>query len=364
MGDQVAGIENLLRDLKEHDGSDLHLAAGLPPRLRRYGSIVDVRGWQPLSAADIEGMMLELVSDRQWTDYQSSGDLDFAHAFEGVARFRCNFLRQQNGPSAVFRIIPERILSLEDLQMPVALAGLADLHRGLVLVTGPTGSGKSTTMAAIVDRINRNYRKHIVTIENPIEFLHPNHESVFSQREVGTDTASFADALRAAMRQDADVILVGELRDLETIALAITAAEMGALVLATLHTNSAPKTVDRLVGVFPAKEQLQIRTTLAESLAGIVSQTLIPRADGEGRCCAVEILLRTQGLSNIIREANTPMLRSLMQSGRAQGMVSMDESIMALVDAGKITPMDAYLRATDKSEFEPLLDDASRASSA
>lgn len=357
----MAGIENLLRDLKEHDGSDLHLAAGLPPRLRRYGSVEDIQGWQPLSSADIEDMMRELVSDAQWTDFGSSGDLDFAYGLEGVARFRCNFLRQQNGPSAVFRIIPERVLSLDELRLPDAIAGLADLHRGLVLVTGPTGSGKSTTMAAIIDRINRTYRKHIVTIENPIEFLHPNRESVFSQREVGTDTASFADALRAAMRQDADVIMVGELRDLETIALAITAAEMGALVLATLHTNSAPKTVDRLVGVFPAKEQLQIRTTLAESIEGIVSQTLIPRADGEGRCCAVEILLRTQGISNIIREANTPMLRSLIQSGRSQGMIAMDESIMSLLEAQKITPMDAYLRANDKGEFESLLDDADRA---
>lgn len=354
----MATIEQLLRGLKEHDGSDLHLATGLPPRIRRYGSVEDVAGWQPLTADELDGMMRELVSEAQWADYASCGDLDFAYSLEGVARFRSNYLKQEGGPSAVFRMIPEKILSLEELGLPKPLVDLADLKSGLVLVTGPTGSGKSTTMAAIIDRINRTHKKHIITVENPIEFVHTNRESVFSQREVGTDAESFGAALRSAMRQDADVILVGELRDLETMSLAITAAEMGSLVLATLHTNSAAKTIDRLVGAFPARDQQQIRTSLADSIAGVVTQLLIPTADGEGCCTAFEILIRVPGLANIIREANTPMLLSVIQSGRAQGMKSMDESLMELVKAKRITAMDAYMRATAKPDFEPLLEKA------
>ena len=226
---------------------------------------------------------------------------------------------------------------------------------GLVLVTGPTGSGKSTTLAAILDRVNSTYAKHVVTIENPVEFVHPNRKCVFSQREVGTDTESFTDALRAAMRQDADVILVGEMRDLETTSLAITAAEMGSLVFATLHTNGAAKTIDRLIDVFPAEEQPQVRTTLAASIAGIVTQLLLPRADGEGTELAFEILLRTQGLANVIRESNTPMIQSIIQSGKKQGMTMMDASLMELVQQGRVRVEEAHMRASIKQPFEALM---------
>ena len=302
-------------------------------------------------------MRRELTSDAQWEEYSGCGDLDFAYGLEGVARFRANFLRQENGAGAVFRIIPERIVALDDLGLPKAIEALAHLRSGLVLVTGPTGSGKSTTLAAIIDKINTTYRRHIVTIEDPVEFVHANKLSVFSQREVGHDTVSFAAALRAAIRQDADVILVGEMRDLETIAMAITAAEMGALVFGTLHTNGAANTIDRLVDAFPAEEQAQVRVTLAESLAGVVSQLLLKTADGQGRLAVNEILLKTPGLPNIIREGNTPMLTSIIQGGRAQGMQLMDDALMGLVEAKRISARDAYMKATDKARFESLIQD-------
>ncbi|HZI63857.1 MAG TPA: PilT/PilU family type 4a pilus ATPase, partial [Thermoanaerobaculia bacterium] len=236
-----------------------------------------------------------------------------------------------------------------------AISGLAHLQQGLVLVTGPTGSGKSTTLAAIIDLINRSHAKHVVTIEDPVEFVHTNQRAVFSQREVGHDTESFGAALRAAIRQDADVILVGEMRDLETIGLAITAAEMGALVFGTLHTNGAANTIDRLIDAFPADEQSQVRTTLAESLAAVVSQLLLRTADGHGRVAVHEVLLKTSGLPNIIREGNTPMITTVIQGGKSQGMQLMDDGLMALIEAKRITPRDAYLKATDKARFEPLV---------
>jgi twitching motility protein PilT len=257
----------------------------------------------------------------------------------------------------VFRIIPEDIVPLEKLNLPRAIDGLAHLQQGLVLVTGPTGSGKSTTLAAIIDKINNTYAKHIVTIEDPVEFVHKNKKSVFSQREVETDTESFGAALRAAIRQDADVILVGEMRDLETISLAVTAAEMGALVFGTLHTNGAANTIDRLIDAFPAEEQAQIRTTLAESVAGIVSQLLLRTADGQGRCAVNEILLKTPGLPNVIREGNTPMIQTIIQGGRTMGMQLMDDALMALIDAGRITPREAFQKATNKARFEELIGD-------
>ena len=352
----MAQIHNLFHYLSRVEGSDLHLVAGLAPRVRRFGALHDVEGAAPLTAEALTTLMREIVDEAQWAEYAASGDLDFAYGLEGVARFRVNYLRQHHGPAAVFRLIPERVRPLAELGLPAALGGLADLHRGLVLVTGPTGSGKSTTLAAILDRVNSTWAKHVVTIENPVEFVHPNRKCVFSQREVGTDTATFGDALRAAMRQDADVILVGEMRDLETTSLAITAAEMGSLVFATLHTNGAAKTIDRLVDVFPAEEQPQIRTTLASSIAGIVTQLLLPAADGEGAALAFEILLRTQGLANVIRESNTPMIRSIIQSGKKQGMRTMDESLMELVRHGKVTAAAAHMRASVKQPFEALME--------
>jgi len=350
-------LHELFHYLRDHRGSDLHLAAGLEPRIRLHGSLEAVAGWPVLTHDDLCGLLREIASGPDWEEYEKAGDLDFAYGMEGVARFRANFLRQENGAGAVFRLIPEEIVPLEELNLPPAIEGLAHLRQGLVLVTGPTGSGKSTTLAAVIDRINSTYAKHIVTIEDPVEFVHKNKKSVFSQRELDTDTESFQAALRAAIRQDADVILVGEMRDLETIALAVTAAEMGALVFGTLHTNGAANTIDRLIDAFPADEQAQIRTTLAESVAGIVSQLLLRTADGQGRCAAIEILLKTPGLPNVIREGNTPMIQTIIQGGRTMGMQLMDDALMALVEAGRVTPREAFLKATNKAKFEEMLED-------
>jgi len=344
-------IDELFRYLKSKGGSDLHLLATRPPRVRIHGNLRDVEGWEPLSDQELRELLREIASDKQWAEYEASGDLDFAWALPGEARFRVNFLRQHLGAAAIFRIIPEKILTFDELDIPKAIRDLAYLERGLVLITGPTGSGKSTTLAAIINEINENFSKHIVTIEDPVEFVHQNKKSVFSQREVGQDALSFADALKATIRQDADVILVGEMRDTETIELAITAAEMGTLVFGTLHTNSATKTIDRLIDAFPASQQNQIRTTLAESICAIVSQLLLPTADGQGRCAAYEILLRSNSLPNIIREGNTTMLASVIQSGVNEGMCAMDDSLTTLLNKGKITAEAAMSKAKDKSRF-------------
>jgi twitching motility protein PilT len=356
----MARVDAWLTALKERSGSDLHLAAGALPRMRAKGELSDLQGESPLDDRSLRELMREIVSEEQWRAYEDEGDLDFAYGIPGVARFRGNYLEQQHGAAAVFRIVPEQILSVEELVLSDAIASLADLQKGLVLVTGPTGSGKSTTLAAIVDSINRRHRRHIVTIEDPVEFVHANQRSVVSHREVGAHTESFASAVRAAIRQDADVVLVGEMRDRETIQMAITAAEMGMLVFGTLHTNGATRTVDRIIDAFPSSEQNQVRLSLSESLAGVVAQQLLPAADGRGRVAVHEILLRTQGLPNIIREGNTTMLNSLIQSGRSQGMQAMDDALFAAAKQGQVRAYDAYLNAGDKARFEPLLSDAER----
>jgi twitching motility protein PilT len=348
-------VDQLLQTLKEKGGSDLHLAAGLEPRIRTHGELASVEGWPSLSDDDLRHLMREIASEHQWERFENDNDLDFAYGLEGTARFRANFFVQEHGAGAVFRIIPEKILPLEELNLPAAVGKLAEVTRGLVLVTGPTGSGKSTTLAAVIDKINRNHPRHIITIEDPIEFVHQNKQSVLSHREVGAHTKTFAAALRAAIREDADVILVGEMREYETISLAMTAAEMGMLVFGTLHTNSAAKTIDRIVDAYPADEQAQARLALADSVAAVVAQLLVPTADGKGRCAVNEILLRTSGLPNIIREGRTSMLESLIQSGKAQGMQSMDDALFALMQEKRIRPYDAYLKATDKARFEPHL---------
>lgn len=350
----MARIDPLLMHVKQNDGSDLHLVAGQPPRFRTKGSIQVIEGQDVLTQDALREMMQEVASPRGWEEYSTSGDLDFAFSLEGVARFRANYFLQQSGCACVFRIIPEEIVSLEDLKLPRAVCDLADLKEGLVLVTGPTGSGKSTTLAAIIDKINKTYSRHIVTIEDPVEFVHQNRNSLFSHREVELHTQGFAPALKSAIRQDADVILVGEMRERETIQLAITAAEMGMLVFGTLHTNNAAKTIDRVIDAFPADEQNMVRLSLSESLAAIVSQLLLRRADGKGRIAANEILLRTSGLPNVIRDGNTPMLSSIIQSGKTQGMQAMDDVLFAYAKEGKITAHDAYMKATDKQRFEPL----------
>ncbi|HPG24208.1 MAG: PilT/PilU family type 4a pilus ATPase [Spirochaetaceae bacterium] len=348
-------MDPLLVHVKENDGSDLHLVAGQPPRFRSKGAIRVIEGQGVLSNDRLSAMMQEIASPRGWEEYATTGDLDFAFSLEGVARYRANYFVQQSGVACVFRIIPEEIISLENLNLPQSICDLADLKEGLVLVTGPTGSGKSTTLAAIIDKINKTYSRHVVTIEDPVEFVHQNRNSLFSHREVGLHTQGFGPALRSAIRQDADVILVGEMREQETISLAITAAEMGMLVFGTLHTNNAAKTIDRIIDAFPAEEQNMVRLSLSESLAAIVSQLLLPRADQKGRIAANEILLKTPGLPNLIRDANTPMLASLIQSGKSQGMQAMDDVLFDYVKQGKVSAQDAYMKATDKARFEPLL---------
>jgi twitching motility protein PilT len=351
----VPRIDELLRHLKDNGGSDLHLAAGTEPRLRAKGAIDPVPGWPVLTHQDLLSVLGEITSDEQWTAYQAERDLDFAYGLSGVARFRANYFWQNNGAGAVFRIIPEKILTLDELKLPEVVRGFAHLEQGLVLVTGPTGSGKSTTLAAIINEVNETYAKHIITIEDPIEFVHPNKKSVFSQREVGRHADGFASALRATMREDANVVLVGEMRDPETISMAITAAEMGVLVFGTLHTNSAVKTIDRIIDSFPAEQQSQVRTSLADSLAGIVAQLLLKTADGKGRCAVNEILLRTSGLANIVREGNNAQLMNLIQSGKAKGMQTMDDALMQKVKDKTIRLDDAWQKATDKVPFERLM---------
>jgi twitching motility protein PilT len=347
-------LDRLLRHLKEQGGSDLHLAAGMEPRVRVRGELVPVPEWGTLDDARLRALLQPIASERHWREWSETRDVDFAYGLPGVARFRANFFVQEHGAGAVFRMIPEEVVSLDALALPPAIAKLAELRAGLVLVTGPTGSGKSTTLAAVIDKINREASRHIVTIEDPVEFVHANRCSVLSHREVGMHTQGFAEALRAAVRQDADVVLVGEMRDRETISMALAAAEMGLLVFGTLHTSGAAKTIDRIVDAFPASEQGQVRLSLSESLAAVVSQLLLPARDGKGRVAANEILLRTPGLPNLIREGNTPMINSLIQSGRKDGMQSMDDALFALVQAQRVDPREAYRKAADKTRFESL----------
>ena len=351
----MAQIDDLLRYLRQHKGSDLHLAAGLEPRVRINGELRAVEKAGPLDDAGLRKLMREIASEAQWKTFTERCDLDFAYGVEGVARFRVNFFVQERGAGAVLRMIPEKIVPLEELRLPKAIETLAHLRKGLVLVTGPTGSGKSTTLAGIIDKINRTYCKHILTLEDPIEFVHQNHKSVISHREVGTHTQGFGAGLRRAIREDPDVVLVGEMRDYETISLALTAAEMGLLVFGTLHTNNAPKTIDRIIDSFPSDEQQQARLSLAESLAAVVSQLLLPTADGKGRVAAHEIMLKTKALPNIIREANVSMLGSFIQQGKAEGMQLMDDALFEYVQQKKVSPHDAFMKATDKLRFEALL---------
>lgn len=332
-------------------GSDLHLAAGRPPAIRAHGEVEPIPGEPVIDDASLRAMLAELCDDVQWERFADTGDLDFGYEITGTGRFRSNYLEQETGAGAVFRLIPENVVAFEQLGLPAVVGTLADLESGLVLVTGPTGSGKSTTLASVIDRVNQKHARHIVTIEDPLEFVHQNKKSVLSHREVGRDTGSFAAALKAALREDADVILVGELRDLETIALAIEGASMGVLVFGTLHTSSAAKTVDRIISAFPADQQDQARVTLADSLAAVVSQILCKKVGG-GRVAAHEVLIRTTGVAGAIREGKTSMVNSIIGAGRAQGMQGMDDALQALLTAGIIEPREAYLKAADKQRFK------------
>jgi twitching motility protein PilT len=328
------------RELLEHTftvgASDLHIRVGVPPMNRVHGELVPVRE-EPLDASEAEKIVDLLCQAEHRERLDREREVDFAIELDGISRFRANVFLERKGFGGVFRVIPTKLLTLEQLGMPAVLSELCRREKGLVVVTGPTGSGKSTTLAAMIDLINTERTGHILTIEDPIEFVHEPKGCIVTQREVGTHTHSFANALRAALREDPDVILVGEMRDLETISLAITAAETGHLVFGTLHTMSAPKTVDRIVDAFSADRQEQIRTMLSESLEGVVTQTLIPTADGTGRAAAVEVLVVLPSVRNIIREAKTHQIPSIMQTGAAHGMIPMAQSLSKLVSAGKIT---------------------------
>lgn len=348
----MAEIDRYFEAMLEMGASDLHLLQGQPPKVREHGHIACIPGFSVLDEALIQRLLEEICPKERWRRYLETGDMDFAYAMGQDARFRANYYNQYSGMAAVFRIIPTKILTLEQLNSPPALKELTALSMGLVLVTGPTGSGKSTTLAAMLDDINRNESKKILTIEDPIEFVHPMKNSFFIQREVGEHTKAFASALRAAGREDADVILVGEMRDLETIALAISAAEMGVLVFGTLHTNSAAKTIDRIVNVFPADQQEQVRSMLSTSLRGIVSQQLLRTANGQGRVAAYEILLRNAAVSAAIRMGQIAKLNQIIQSGRREQMISMDDSLENLIETGKVAGEQAYLKAQDKKRFK------------
>ncbi len=347
----MAQIDAFFELVKQHGASDLHMVIGFPPLLRLRGDLV------PLDAPELtpelnREILFEILDPEQQLALEKNKDLDKAYELEGVGRFRCNFLYQHRGVGAVFRIIPTKILTLDQLGMPEVVKKIANYERGLVLVTGPTGSGKSTTMAAIIDMINDTHPKHIITIEDPLEFVHPNKKCVFSQREIGTHAESFASALMVANREDPDVILVGEMRDLETISLALTCAELGILVFGTLHTNSAAKTIDRIINAFPAEQQAQTRTMLSESLKAVIAQQLLKTRDGRGRCAAIEVLIGSSALASIIRDGKITQIDSIIQTGRSKGMQTMDQHLQVLLENGKINRDAAREKAMDKSLFD------------
>lgn len=351
----MAQIDAFFRYLVENRGSDLHLSEGQLPKVRLHGSIVAIPDHPVLEGESFRNLLAEICDPKAFERYLESGDLDFAYAMDEESRFRCNYLKQKNGLAAVFRLIPTDLASLEDLGVPPVVKEFGHMRSGLVLVTGPTGSGKSTTLAALLDYININFARHIITVEEPIEFVHRNKKSIITQREVPIQTPSFADGLRAALREDADIVLVGEMRDLETISLALTAAETGLLVFGTLHTNNARKTVDRIIDVFPADQQSQVRTMLAASLRGVLAQLLCKRVDRPGRTAVHEIMFATPAVSAIIREGQTQKLYDVITGGKGEGMQFMDESIWGKLREGMISPQEAYMKAIDKTRFKKFL---------
>ncbi|MBF0571252.1 MAG: PilT/PilU family type 4a pilus ATPase [Candidatus Omnitrophica bacterium] len=346
----MAEIDQLFNILINKKGSDLHLEEGQKPKIRINGQLVET-GDETLTRERMTALLSPLTPKEDWQKFEAQGDLDFAYALDGQARFRANYFRHFFGLGAVFRLIPSQIRSIEDLDLPAHIKNFAKWRSGLVLVTGPTGSGKSTTLAAIIDYINTYFSQKIITIEEPVEFIHTNKKSLISHREVGKDTLSFATGLRTAIKSDANIILVGEMRDRETMELALTASEMGILVFATLHTNSAAKTIDRIIDTFPQSHKNQIRTVLANNLKAIIAQQLLPSADKTRRWAAYEILIRNQALGNIIQTGESMRLTSEIQTNQAMGMVLMDDSLMELVKAQKVTKEEAFLKAIEKSRF-------------
>jgi len=350
----MAKIDAFFKLMNEQGASDLHLTSGLPPALRIRGEIERIK-YKVLDNDDLRSMLYEIAPEQKIKSFEETGDIDFGYEIPGLARYRANFFMQKNGVGAVFREIPSAIMTAEQLGLPDVVSKLATLPRGLVLVTGPTGSGKSTTLAAIVDVANRARKDHIITVEDPIEFVHQSQSCIVNHREVGIHTNSFSTALRGALREDPDVILVGEMRDLETISLAVEAASTGHLVFSTLHTSSAYKTVDRVIEVFPSSEQPLIRSTLSDGLRAVIAQTLFKRIDRKGRVVALEILIANPAVRNLIREAKTHQIPSMIQTGKKYGMILLDDSIMELFTKGMISAEEAYAKANDKGRFRPLL---------
>ncbi len=352
----MARIDAFFKLMNEQGASDLHLVSGQAPALRIRGDIERIK-YKVLDDDDLRSMLYEISPEEKVKIFEESGDVDFGYEIPGLARYRANFFMQKNGVGAVFREIPSTIMTVEQLGLPSVISKLATLPRGLVLVTGPTGSGKSTTLAAIIDVANRSRKDHIITIEDPIEFVHQSQSCIVNHREVGIHTNSFAAALRGALREDPDIILVGEMRDLETISLAIEAASTGHLVFGTLHTTSAPKTVDRAIEVFPSNEQTQIRSTLADGLRAIIAQVLFKRIDIKARCVALEILVATAAVRNLVREGKTHQIPSMIQTGKKYGMQLLDDAIMELYNKGWISADEAYMKANEKAKFRPLEED-------
>jgi twitching motility protein PilT len=350
----MAKIDAFFKLMNEQGASDLHLMAGQPPALRIRGDIERVK-YKVLDNDDLRGMLYEIAPEQKIKSFEETGDIDFGYEIPGLARYRANFFMQKNGVGAVFREIPSAIMTADQLGLPPVVSKLASLPRGLVLVTGPTGSGKSTTLAAIVDVANRVRKDHIITVEDPIEFVHQSQGCIVNHREIGVHTSSFSTALRGALREDPDIILVGEMRDLETISLAVEAASTGHLVFSTLHTSSAYKTVDRVIEVFPSHEQPLIRSTLSDGLRAVIAQVLFKRVDRKGRVVALEILIASPAVRNLIREAKTHQIPSMIQTGKKYGMVLLDDSIMDLFKKGKISAEEAYAKSNDKGRFRPLL---------
>ena len=351
----MAKIDEFFRMMAEHNASDLHLISGQPPVLRVDGELERIAGQAVLTQDTLHPLLDEIMPGSKKDQFESTGDVDFGYEIPGLARFRCNCFNHKHGLGAVFRKIPSKILTAEELGLPPILTRAAMLKKGLVLVTGPTGSGKSTTLAAMVDHANKHRKDHILTVEDPIEFVHQSQGCIVNHREVGLHTMTFASALRGALREDPDIILVGEMRDLETISLAIEAAATGHLVFGTLHTENAAKTVDRIVEVFPHGEQPQIRNTLSTALRVVVAQNLFKRIDRKGRCAALEILICTSAVGNLIRDAKTVQIPSAMQTGKAVGMQTLDDAIQELLSWKWISPEEAYEKSIDKTRFAKLL---------
>jgi len=343
-------ISDLLTFAVKNKASDLHLSAGLPPMIRVHGDIRRINV-PPMDNTQVRSMIYDVMSDAQRKAYEEFLETDFSFALPGVARFRVNAYNQERGASAAFRTVPSKVLSLEELEAPRSFKDIADQPRGIVLVTGPTGSGKSTTLAAIIDYINDNMHGHILTIEDPIEFVHQSKKCLINQRELGPHTQSFENSLRSALREDPDVILVGEMRDLETIRLALTAAETGHLVFGTLHTSSAAKTIDRIIDVFPAAEKEMVRSMLSESIRAVISQALLKRKDGSGRIAAHEIMIGTPAIRNLIRENKVAQMYSSIQTGQALGMQTLDQCLSDLVKRNLVAPIEARAVAMNKDMF-------------